>query len=332
MRIEPLPRFKVFESTDTDESVDALNRFFGEKNFINQLSSASNLSSVSVGNLASSVLIRFRSTHEIHIERKDTTDHVFVHLPPIDGIMHVESGRKGEATSSTAHGIVVSMDEKTKAVVSGFNGRGLLIPRPALHQSLEALTGKPATGRIDFDMVLDSHGGSGSVIHSTIEMAVAQFEETRSPLGHPAVAARLEEFIIHALLHGQPHTHWEAIAGARQTATPKQVRRAEAYIQAHAGEAIRLAQIAEAAGCSVRALQLAFRAFRDTTPMAMLRQVRLARVHAELARAEPGSATVTDVAGKYGFFNAHRLVRDYRKSFCQLPSETLRFGRKHQAK
>jgi len=113
-------------------------------------------------------------------------------------------------------------------------------------------------------------------------------------------------------------------------AVPKQVRRAEAHIRARAEEPLKLAQIAKAAGCSIRALQLAFRTFCGTTPMAMLRQVRLERAHAELSEREPGDTTVTEVAVKYGFYHAHRFVQDYRKSFGQTPSETLRFGPGHR--
>ena len=49
--------------------------------------------------------------------------------------------------------------------------------------------------------------------------------------------------------------------------------------------AIGLADVASAAGVSSRALQKAFRRFRDTTPMAHLRALRLDLARSELARA-----------------------------------------------
>ena len=60
---------------------------------------------------------------------------------------------------------------------------------------------------------------------------------------------------------------------------PASVRRAERFIEDNAENAIGLADVASAAGVSARSLQLAFRRFRDTTPMAHLRAIRL-----ELAR------------------------------------------------
>jgi AraC-like DNA-binding protein len=322
---EPLPRFKIFESNDTDESVDALNRFFGEQNSINRLSDEVNLTSISAGNVANSLLVHFRSTHELFIERKDTTDHVFVNIAPIEGRMQVARWTSGDVvTASETFGVIVSMDKSTKVVVSGYNGRGLLIPRSTIHDQLVSLIGKRAAVPVEFDMTLDTGNGGGNLIHSSIDMAAQQLEHAQSPLSRPAVAARLEEFIINALLHGQPHSYLDAIIGERRPAAPKQVRRAEEYIHAHAGEVVKLSQIAEAAGCSVRALQLAFRTFRDTTPMTLLRQARLERAHAELSQSDPGATTVTKIAVKYGFFNVGRFARDYRSAFGQSPSETLR--------
>jgi hypothetical protein len=58
-------------------------------------------------------------------------------------------------------------------------------------------------------------------------------------------------------------------------ATPGTVRRAEDFMQREAEEVLTVADIANAAGCNVRALQLAFRRFRGVSPTETLRRVRL---------------------------------------------------------
>jgi len=319
-----MSRFKIFESNDTEESVDALNRFFGERNSISRLSPTANRTSISGGNIASSFLVHFSTTHELAIERKTTTEHVFVNTAPDDGYMQVANGRRGEVTACGSRGVIVSMDKGAKVIVSGYHGRGLLIPRSSIDDALISLIGKLPAIPIEFDMALDTESSGGNLIHDAIVLAARQLEEATSPLGQPSVAARLEEFIINCLLHGQAHNYRDAITGERRTATPKQVRRAEEYIRAHTEGAVRLSQIAQAAGCSVRALQLAFRAFRDTTPMALLKQARLAQARSELVAAYPGATTVTEVAAKYGFYNVGRFAHDYKTAFGQSPSETLR--------
>ena len=100
--------------------------------------------------------------------------------------------------------------------------------------------------------------------------------------------------------------------------------RAIEFIEAHAGEPLTLADLAAAVCVTPRALQLAFRAHLDTTPMAHLRQVRLARIHSELLAADPGSGvTVTEVAGRWGLGGSSRFTSYYREAYGANPNETL---------
>ena len=43
-----------------------------------------------------------------------------------------------------------------------------------------------------------------------------------------------------------------------------------------------------------------------------------------LIAADPHSATVSEVATRYGFFNFGRFARDYQKAFHEKPSDTLK--------
>ncbi|MGW4686533.1 helix-turn-helix domain-containing protein [Streptomyces sp. NPDC004244] len=75
-----------------------------------------------------------------------------------------------------------------------------------------------------------------------------------------------------------------------------------------------------------RALQYAFARRAATTPLAYLRRVRLAPVHAELTAAAPadGGVTVTEVAARWGFTHAGRFAAAYRNAYGASPSQTLR--------
>jgi AraC-like DNA-binding protein len=110
---------------------------------------------------------------------------------------------------------------------------------------------------------------------------------------------------------------------AASSIVPRTLRRAEAFIRAHAAQPIALHEVAEAAGCSVRALQLAFRQFRDTTPTAAIRQARIEAVRQVLTRGEI-EGTVTDLAYQFGFTNPGRFTSFYRATFGMSPAETLR--------
>ena len=102
------------------------------------------------------------------------------------------------------------------------------------------------------------------------------------------------------------------------------VRSAEEYIVGHLADTIRVADIAEAVGVSVPTLNRAFRRCYGFGPKAFVKKRRLDRVRAELESADPAIATVTSIAGKFGFWHLSQFASDYKKQFGELPSSTLR--------
>jgi len=99
------------------------------------------------------------------------------------------------------------------------------------------------------------------------------------------------------------------------------LRRALAFIDAHAGEDIGIAEIAEAARIGPRGLQRAFRQYRDTTPMEYLRRVRLDHAHRELLAGDPSRGdTVSAVAARWGFAHAGRFSAAYYAAYGCFPS------------
>ncbi|MDH6612321.1 AraC-like DNA-binding protein [Streptomyces sp. SAI-208] len=155
--------------------------------------------------------------------------------------------------------------------------------------------------------------------HVLVDAAVAD---------QPLVASTAAQHLAAAVLATFPNTAVTDPTGTdRQDAHPAALRRALAHIDDHADRPLTVAQIAEAAHISVRALQYAFRRHLDTTPLAYLRQVRLAHAHAELAAADPESgATVTDIAARWGFYHPGRFATLYRHTYDRSPRRTLREG------
>jgi transcriptional regulator GlxA family with amidase domain len=81
--------------------------------------------------------------------------------------------------------------------------------------------------------------------------------------------------------------------------------------------------VAEHVGLSVRGLQQAFQRQVGTAPNAMLRGIRLDRVHEELRRASAGDLTVASVALRWGFAHLGRFSAAYASRFGQYPRDTL---------
>jgi transcriptional regulator GlxA family with amidase domain len=102
------------------------------------------------------------------------------------------------------------------------------------------------------------------------------------------------------------------------------LRRAIAFIHAHAHEEVTATSIARAACVTTRAVQLAFRRYLNTTPSAYLRQVRLDHAHRDLLSASKGEdGTVTQIASRWGFNHQGRFAAYYRQMYGQNPRQTL---------
>ena len=101
--------------------------------------------------------------------------------------------------------------------------------------------------------------------------------------------------------------------------------RAEELIRSHPERPITVGDLIATSGVSARTLFEGFRRFRGTTPMALLRTVRLERVRAELETVPP-SENIAGIAFKWGIVHLGRFARDYRRRFGELPSHTLRRG------
>ena len=73
---------------------------------------------------------------------------------------------------------------------------------------------------------------------------------------------------------------------------------------------------------SERTLHYAFQEVRGLSPMAYFRAFRLNAVRQELKTA-PDTATVYEIAQRWGFWHIGEFAAAYRRLFGELPSQTL---------
>lgn len=142
----------------------------------------------------------------------------------------------------------------------------------------------------------------------------------------PAGKAAFDEFLLTMLLHHHPHSFSEEMAETVPAPVPGLVRKAERFMVDNAETPITVSDVADHLGVSLRSLQSGFRKWRNSTPSAFLRQVRLQRVRDELLRSD-GQGNVTTVALRYGFAHLSRFSAYYQSAFGEAPSATLRRGR-----
>jgi AraC-like DNA-binding protein len=107
------------------------------------------------------------------------------------------------------------------------------------------------------------------------------------------------------------------------------VERAEAFVQAHLDQPVRLAGLCPLLGVSERTLRNAFYGVRGAGPKRSLLAARLHGVRLALSAEHSAPITVTQIATRHGFSDLGRFAAAYRHAFGETPSETLHASRSH---
>lgn len=200
------------------------------------------------------------------------------------------------------------------------------IEREALQEQLSVLLGSSAGKPLTFTGPVDLTTGVGSALSGLIMHLVTQADNGQVMLASGGLLARqLEGVILSGILEAGQHNYSKYLRPTQSAAAPRHVRKAEEFVRTNLDNPISLDDIANAAGVTPRALQLGFRSFRNTSPMAVLRAERLRRVHEELMTGAPG-VSVTEVATRWGFSHLGRFSQSYKVRYGQSPSRTLQHG------
>lgn len=192
-----------------------------------------------------------------------------------------------------------------------------------------AVLDEVAAGSGDRPIALLDHRPTDPAAAARLRAAIDHFDA--AVLGDP-VAAGSPLILGHAARYVAAHvlatfatTAAAEVAGDSRDAHPAALRRAIAFIEGNAADDITPARIAAAAHVSIRSLQIAFRRHLDTTPMAFLREVRMARTHRDLTSGTvPGGDSVAEIAGRWGFSHLGHFGQSYRRAYGETPGATLR--------
>lgn len=198
------------------------------------------------------------------------------------------------------------------------------IDRAALDVHLSRLLGRSLAAPIDFVPAFDLSAPRANRWNFAIQMLHSELFE-RASLVHSGIGhGPLEEFLMSALLFSQP-SNYSDLLSPTSVAVRHTVRTACDFIERNLGADLTVADIAGAAGVSVRTLQHQFSEDLSQTVTGFVRSRRLERARADLADSVPGSGvTVTEIASRWQFNHLGRFAVTYRERFGESPSETLR--------
>jgi AraC-like DNA-binding protein len=199
------------------------------------------------------------------------------------------------------------------------------IPKDVIVRKLAGMMDCAVVYGLDFNPVLDLATPQSATLRRILDCLLHAADTVD---GEPAavVLSELEQAMITALLGASNHGCRDLLARKPSSAAPRNVRRAEEYIEANWDQPLSIEDLAAAAGCSVRSLFRTFRQSRDYTPLEFARRLRLGHARRMLENADD-STTVTSVAFACGFNDLGRFSKDFTQAFGELPSLVLNRAR-----
>jgi len=204
---------------------------------------------------------------------------------------------------------------------SNFELSALFIGPQTLSNTLSALTGLSAIGRLELDKSNYESRPEAAMLRRLVTLMIAELDG-EDPNLSPIVLAELEQAILVAFLCGTGHNYCQLLNGRPPSTGPWQLRRAEEYIEANWDQPITIEALAVIANASARSIFHSFKEHRGFSPMRFVKQVRLG--HAREMLNKPNAATsVTGIAFACGFGNLGHFANDYLRAFGESPSATL---------
>lgn len=197
------------------------------------------------------------------------------------------------------------------------------LSRDAVERRVAELTGRDVPVPLRFRLAMDLTRPEARGWLAMVDLLRRDAEDDSVRL-HPTVRRQLEDAIVGGLVTGQGHNLVDWMARGAPPAAPRAIRSAMQCCDERADTGVTVAEMARAAGVSIRALQEGFRRYVGVSPTEYLRDVRLRRVREELQAHGPTDRTVAAVAYSWGFNHLGRFARLYCQRFGELPSETLR--------
>ena len=175
---------------------------------------------------------------------------------------------------------------------------------------------------LDLVPLLDLSTGAGASFNLLAQTITSSMLDERLFGRSPLAMSLLVEAALRLIFAHVPHRLSFRLNRDLLQVAPRHVTRAIDFMHANMHQPLNVMDIARAAGVSVRSLQTGFRQFKDTTPAAYLRRIRLDAVHAELSLLT-NRLPVGEVALKWGFTQMGRFAAQYRARFGGYPSETV---------
>ncbi|MCZ2290612.1 MAG: helix-turn-helix domain-containing protein [Burkholderiales bacterium] len=264
-------------------------------------------------------LFRERSNRRIHQAGRSWSGSVtFGILLSIDGPVRF----CGQAMDLDSMMMLSGTDELDLVTSPMLDIVGIAIPQDRLTW-LDA-SGRGAGERGPMNRLLRLRPAAAARLREVMQSIFDTIEADPSRLSAAAVREQVRDDVIDALAAATWQGVVEAAPGRRHLNRRSVVQRATEHVLAHRGEPVSVEQLCECVKVSRRSLQYAFEHTLGISPLEYLRVARLHGVRRELKSTPRGTASIQDVAARWGFWHLGHFTTHYRQLFGCRPSETPR--------
>ena len=240
-------------------------------------------------------------------------------LAPLVGTIQV-SRRSETRVARPPELLVVGTGERRTSLSPNYLGILAKIPTDLFRQAMRTLTQSEQIGSVD---------GLGVVRHSTLShtlrryllLLLEELDQSNNLLTHAHARHSAKSFLVDLAAGHWAHGLKSSDSKVRDPG-PNSLRSAERFIETNLSNPISIADIADATGISLRALQLMFQKYRRITPHEYLAEARLQKVRELLLNGLPGE-TVTSLTQAAGIAHSGRFAQSYVRRFGETPFTTL---------
>jgi len=318
---DALSRFTLFHTRDLDEARNRVARVFCS----HELKMAAGASGVDTcmqhAPLRGVSLNRLRYGATVAIDAGCLDDFLLV-MMRISGHADVQCGEQRIHSTPELASVVTPTQQLVETIYDECDQIMVKIDRSLLENVCAQHLGHALRQPLEFRLGLEMSSQGGVSWQALVSYLASELERESPTLASSLAAAQVEHLLVTTLLMVQPNNYRDELLNPSQSIAPRHVRRVEEYIQAHADQELTIGDLAAYAKVSTSALFAGFRDFRNTTPMAYLKSVRMQRVYDELRDPSSADKTVTGIAMRWGFHHLGHFATAYKARFGECPSRT----------
>lgn len=244
----------------------------------------------------------------------------FCVMAVLEGAVHYRLyGSETAITATAGHLLLGQTEPGAQALTADGSERlNLWINRQSLVRCLEAMLERKLDTRLTFAPEQAWPRGTAASLHRLVRYVADELTDPYSLFAGGVGVAGFEDLIIRTILEGTIHSYTECLARPPPAAPMHAIRQATEFMRENLLQPLTVEDIAQATGCSARALAGAFRSQRGQTVTSVLRELRLDAARDALLAGDP-ALTIGAVCVRFGFSNPGRFAALYRERFGVLP-------------